>query len=107
MSATAPLSQRIVARIDAYEMASALERHQLPGLRVRPVHFVPTWDKHRGADCAGAFLHVTDPALFPSVKAGLAVVLSGVEENERVVVRGAFFLDAERRLGLSGGMPVR
>ncbi len=38
---------------------------------------------------------------------GLAVVLSGVEENERVVVRGAFFLDAERRLGLSGGMPVR
>ena len=28
---------------------------------------------------------------------GLAVLLSGVEENDRVVVRGAFFLDAERR----------
>ncbi len=38
---------------------------------------------------------------------GLAVVLAGVEENERVVVRGAFFLDAERRLGLAGATPVR
>ena len=34
---------------------------------------------------------------------GLAVLLSGVEENERVVVRGAFFLDAERRLGAGEG----
>jgi hypothetical protein len=32
---------------------------------------------------------------------GLAVVVSGLEENERVVVRGAFFLDAERRLSSS------
>jgi hypothetical protein len=37
---------------------------------------------------------------------GLAVVLSGVEENERVVVHGAFFLDAERRLPASP-VPVR
>ena len=37
---------------------------------------------------------------------GLAVVVSGLEENERVVVRGAFFLDAERRLSASAA-PVR
>jgi heavy metal-binding protein len=37
---------------------------------------------------------------------GLAVVVSGVEENERVVVHGAFFLDAERRLQASP-VPVR
>jgi hypothetical protein len=36
---------------------------------------------------------------------GLAVVLSGLEENERVVVRGAFFLDAERRRMSSSGVP--
>jgi hypothetical protein len=34
---------------------------------------------------------------------GLAVVLWGLEENEEVVVRGAFFLDAQRRLGSSVG----
>jgi uncharacterized protein YbbC (DUF1343 family) len=69
-----PFEQFGAPYLDAHAVAEALERHALPGLRLRPVHFVPTWDKHRGADCAGAFLHVTDPALFPSVKAGLAVV---------------------------------
>jgi hypothetical protein len=38
---------------------------------------------------------------------GLAVVVSGLEENERVVVRGAFFLDAERRLRSSPAVPGR
>jgi uncharacterized protein YbbC (DUF1343 family) len=69
-----PFEQFGAPYLDANEMASALERHELPGLRLRPVHFIPTWDKHRGVGCAGAFLHVTDAATFPSVKAGLAVV---------------------------------
>lgn len=69
-----PFEQFGAPYLDAHEVASALERHQLPGLGVRPVHFVPTWDKHRGAGCAGAFLHVTDPGAFPSVRTGLAVV---------------------------------
>jgi len=69
-----PFEQFGAPYLDAHEMASSLERYALPGLRVRPVHFVPTWDKHRGADCAGAFLHVTDPEAFPSVRTGLAVV---------------------------------
>jgi hypothetical protein len=38
---------------------------------------------------------------------GLAVVVSGLEEDERVVVRGAFFLDAERRLRSSPAVPGR
>ena len=37
---------------------------------------------------------------------GLAVVVSGLEENERVIIRGAFFLDAERRFSASAA-PVR
>jgi uncharacterized protein YbbC (DUF1343 family) len=69
-----PFEQFGAPYLDANEMVSALERHELPGLRVRPVHFIPTWDKHQGVGCAGAFLHVTDPETFPSVKAGLAVV---------------------------------
>ena len=69
-----PFEQFGAPYLDADEIASALERHQIAGLRVRPAYFVPTWDKHRGAGCAGAFLHVTDPAVFPSVRTGLAVV---------------------------------
>ena len=72
-----PFEQFGAPYLDADEIASALERHQIEGLRVRPVYFVPTWDKHRGAGCAGAFLHVTDPAVFPSVRTGLAVVAEG------------------------------
>jgi uncharacterized protein YbbC (DUF1343 family) len=69
-----PFEQFGAPYLDAQGIVEALERHAIPGLRLRPVHFVPTWDKHRGVGCAGAFLHVTDPAAFPSVKAGLAVV---------------------------------
>ncbi len=69
-----PFEQFGAPYLDASGIAEALERHALPGLRLRPVHFVPTWDKHRGAGCAGAFLHVVDPVAFPSVRAGLAVV---------------------------------
>ena len=69
-----PFEQFGAPYLDAQGIAGALERHALPGLGVRPVHFVPTWDKHRGVGCSGAFLHVTDPAVFPSVRTGLAVV---------------------------------
>ena len=69
-----PFEQFGAPYLDARDVASALEGHELPGLRLRPVHFVPTWDKHQRVGCAGAFLHVTDPAAFLSVRTGLAVV---------------------------------
>jgi hypothetical protein len=37
------------------------------------------------------------------VKQGFAVVLSGLEVHERIVSRATFFLDADRRLGLTFG----
>jgi uncharacterized protein YbbC (DUF1343 family) len=69
-----PFEQFGAPYLDAQRIAEALERRALPGLHLRPVHFVPTWDKHQGVPCAGAFLHVTDPVAFSAVKAGLAVV---------------------------------
>jgi hypothetical protein len=54
---------------------------------------------------AGAALE-RRPVRLGAAPDGLAVVVSGVEENERVVVHGAFFLDAERRLQASP-VPVR
>jgi len=37
------------------------------------------------------------------VKHGLAVVLSGLQQNDRVIARATFFVDADRRLGANAG----
>jgi hypothetical protein len=37
------------------------------------------------------------------VKHGLAVVLSGLQPNDRVIARATFFVDADRRLGANAG----
>jgi uncharacterized protein YbbC (DUF1343 family) len=61
--------------LDGQRLATDLARERLPGVRFRPVSFVPTWDKHAGARCHGVELHVHDPADFRSFRTGLAVVL--------------------------------
>jgi len=78
-----PFEQFGAPYLDAADIVSVLERHRLPGLALRPVHFVPTWDKHRGAGCSGAFLHVTDPEVFASVRTGLAVVAEARKRGGR------------------------
>jgi uncharacterized protein YbbC (DUF1343 family) len=78
-----PFEQFGAPYLDAADIAAALERHRLPGLALRPVHFVPTWDKHRGTGCGGAFLHVTDPRAFASVRTGLAVVAEARKRGGR------------------------
>jgi uncharacterized protein YbbC (DUF1343 family) len=71
-----PFEQFGAPFLDGTELVEALERLALPGVRFRPVHFVPTWDKHRGVPCAGAFLHVEDRRRFLSVRTGLATVFA-------------------------------
>ena len=60
--------------LDGQRLAEALAAERLPGVRFRPVAFVPTWDKHAGARCHGVELHVTDAAAFRPVRTGLACV---------------------------------
>ncbi|MEM7413959.1 MAG: DUF1343 domain-containing protein [Gemmatimonadota bacterium] len=45
-----------------------------PGVRLRAVHFEPTFQKHAGRVCGGAQLHVTDPGLFQPVRATVALL---------------------------------
>jgi len=78
-----PFEQFGAPYLDATDIAARLERYRLPGLALRPVHFVPTWDKHRGTGCGGAFLHVTDPHAFASVRTGLAVVAEARKRGGR------------------------
>ena len=60
--------------INAESLADQLNNILLPGLRFRPVYFVPTFGKHQGELCAGAHIFVTDREQFQPVSAMLHVL---------------------------------
>lgn len=57
--------------IDPHRLLSELEPVHLPGLRLRPIHFVPTFDKWKGQRCGGIALHIEVPFAVRSVAATL------------------------------------
>ncbi len=69
-----PFEQFGAPWLDADAMVAELNREDLPGVLFRPVTFVPSFDKHRGALCAGAMIHVIDRQAFRPLLTGIAVV---------------------------------
>lgn len=69
-----PFEQVGAPWLDAEALASELNREDLPGVRFRPVTFVPSFDKHAGKACRGAMIHVTDRQAFRPLLTGIAVV---------------------------------
>ncbi len=61
--------------LDATRLAGDLARERLPGVRFRPVSFVPAWDKHAGVRCHGVEIFPTDPARFRPFRTGVAAVV--------------------------------
>jgi len=59
---------------DAESLAEALNKEELPGVRFRPVRFVPSASKHAGQVCAGCQAHVTDAEAFHPVVTGVTVL---------------------------------
>jgi uncharacterized protein YbbC (DUF1343 family) len=55
-------------------LADRLGAYDLPGLRLRPLHFEPTFQKHQGRLCGGLQLHVTDRREFRPVLTAVAVL---------------------------------
>jgi uncharacterized protein YbbC (DUF1343 family) len=47
--------------IDPHRLCAELKAVELPGLAIRPIRFVPTFDKWRGQRCGGVALHITEP----------------------------------------------
>jgi len=45
--------------IDGYELASRLNKLNLPGVKFREAWFTPTFSKHKGELCGGCQIHVT------------------------------------------------
>jgi uncharacterized protein YbbC (DUF1343 family) len=62
--------------LDGERLAETLAAERLPGVRFRPVGFVPTWDKHAGARCHGVELVVDDPEAFRPFRTGVACVIA-------------------------------
>jgi uncharacterized protein YbbC (DUF1343 family) len=53
--------------VDPYHFVSELRTKKLPGVHFRPASFEPTFQKHKGAICGGAQMHLTDRGAFRSV----------------------------------------
>jgi uncharacterized protein YbbC (DUF1343 family) len=68
--------------LDGILMADRLGREALPGLKVRPLGFKPTFDKHAGVVCGGVQLHVTDRQAFRPVLAAVAVLREAWRQSE-------------------------
>jgi uncharacterized protein YbbC (DUF1343 family) len=67
--------------LDGWKFAAALNDVEIPGCRFRPVQFQPTFQKHAGALCEGAFLHVVDRRAFEPVLAFVAVMQEAVKQS--------------------------
>jgi uncharacterized protein YbbC (DUF1343 family) len=68
-----PFEQFGAPWLDGAEVAATLNGLQLPGVCFRPVAFTPTFDKHKGVSCEGAFIHVTDREAFLPWRTGVAI----------------------------------
>jgi uncharacterized protein YbbC (DUF1343 family) len=60
--------------IDGARLADELHALSLPGLRARPLTFLPSFHKHAGVICGGVQIHVTDAVAFRPYATYLALV---------------------------------
>jgi uncharacterized protein YbbC (DUF1343 family) len=51
-----------------------LREFKLPGVKFRPIHFQPTFQKHSGLFCGGTQIHVTDREKFRPFKTAVAIL---------------------------------
>ncbi|HUV05630.1 MAG TPA: DUF1343 domain-containing protein [Armatimonadota bacterium] len=60
--------------VDAYELAERLNAGDLPGIRFRPAHFIPTASKYQGERCGGVQAHVMDRDSLNAVAVGVYAI---------------------------------
>ncbi len=60
--------------IDPFKLTSRISDFRLPGVRLRPLFFLPTFQKHAGRLCGGAQLHVTNRAEFKPFLTAAAIL---------------------------------
>ena len=60
--------------LDPHRLAERLGGLLGPGVRIRPCHFEPTFQKHAGATCGGGQIHVLDERAFRPVHTAVAIL---------------------------------
>lgn len=60
--------------LDGYRLAQDLNALELPGVRFRPLNFVPSSSKHAGVTCQGVQVHVTRREAFDPILTGLHLI---------------------------------
>jgi uncharacterized protein YbbC (DUF1343 family) len=60
--------------IDPDKLVKRLKELRLPGVVLRPLHFLPTFHKHAGKVCGGAQIHVTARKIFRPFKTAAAIL---------------------------------
>ncbi|MHB0997986.1 MAG: exo-beta-N-acetylmuramidase NamZ family protein [Armatimonadota bacterium] len=60
--------------IDGYKLAEQLNDLCLPGVRFRPVWFIPSTSKHQKESCSGVQIHITDRNSVQPIKVGLNMI---------------------------------
>jgi len=71
---------------DGREVAAEMNGRGLPGVRFRPMSFVPTFSKHAGILCQGVQVHVMDRRIYRPFETGLHLVDAFVKLYPRDVV---------------------
>jgi uncharacterized protein YbbC (DUF1343 family) len=66
--------------LDGHRLATRLAPLDLPGVRFRPVSFLPMFHKFAGRSCGGVQLHVTDRGRFQPYRASLALLAAARAE---------------------------
>ncbi len=65
--------------LDPWALLERLGRDSQPGLLLRPLRFVPTFQKHADKSCGGLFLHVIDPDEVRSYRSTIAILAACME----------------------------
>jgi len=60
--------------VDAHKLSDVLNNLYIPGVKFRPVYFIPTFSKYKDQRCGGVQIHITDRDKFILVKTALSMI---------------------------------
>jgi uncharacterized protein YbbC (DUF1343 family) len=65
--------------IDPFVLVKKLKEEKMPGTELRPLYFMPTFQKHAGKFCGGAQIHITDREKFKPFRTAVAIIRAILE----------------------------
>jgi uncharacterized protein YbbC (DUF1343 family) len=67
--------------LDPYKLADAMTAMNLPGCRLRPLYFTPTFQKHAKQACGGVQIHLTNVDAFRPYRTSVAFLKAAYEQR--------------------------